>query len=98
MGSLETVRGLIALEERATSRAIEHLQQGLTITDRFAVSNAIAASMSDRLHAYLALAYAQSGDMEEARRHYRIAEPRLRCFKLQDTRERCEAALGRHAE
>ena len=51
----------------------------------------------DRIHAYLTLACAATGDLPAAEEHFRIAEPRLRAFETTDLIERCQAALGHRA-
>jgi len=51
-------------------------------------------STQDVTQGYLCLAYAQAGNLNEARRHFKLAEARLRIFKLNDILKRCEEALA----
>ncbi len=57
-------------------------------------SQAIIDQTLDIMHAQLVLACAAEGDMEQARRHYEIAKPRLVALKNSDDIARCEEALG----
>lgn len=91
--AVDQCQGAIALEERRTEEAIEHLTQAMEILQRYLKANALIGASKDRLHAYLCLAYAARSDGDEARRHYGLAEPRLRALKYDDLIDRCETAL-----
>lgn len=98
MSDLEMARGMSALETKSSAAAVEHFQVAYSIANEYAKSNPLMAANLDKIHAYLALAYAQSGDMEAARLHYKKAEKRIRTYKFQDIREDCEKALGHYAD
>jgi hypothetical protein len=51
-------------------------------------------SVLDQMHVALALASAVRGDTETARRHDRLARPRLLTLKLEDQIARCERAIS----
>lgn len=88
------VQGLIALEEKKGLEAVKYFEKALVVLKKYVPTNPLVESTLDVTQGYLCLAYAQVGDMEEARRHFKLAEPRLRIFKLKDILERCEEALA----
>ncbi|MFO1019087.1 MAG: hypothetical protein U0903_00080 [Planctomycetales bacterium] len=86
------VLGLISLDERDSYLALKYFQQALSGITPYMNANPNAEQFADVVHGYLALAYAQGGDLQAGREHFRIAEPRLRIFTLQDLTQRCEKA------
>lgn len=93
LAALRNAQGLISLEQGDGAGALQHFEAALTDAKRYA-GNPIGAQQVDCLHAHLALAAARLGRMDEARQHFKRAEPRLRCFKSKDMLQRCEEALG----
>jgi tetratricopeptide (TPR) repeat protein len=91
---VDLCRGMIALEENQPYEARECLNRAMDKVMSFRNANPLMGSARDRVHAFLALANAATGDHEAALRHYRIAEPRLVALRCDDLIERCEAALG----
>jgi len=91
---LWTVQGLIALEEKRATEAVKQFEKALVVLEKYVPTNPPVGSTRDVTHGYLCLAYAQEGNLEEARRHFEMAERRLRIFKLDDILKRCEAALA----
>ena len=51
-------------------------------------------SAVDRIHVYLALACAATGDHHAAEEHYRLAEPRLLALNATDLLDRCRTVIG----
>jgi tetratricopeptide (TPR) repeat protein len=86
--------GLIRLEEGKPREARELLEQALQKASAFRHASALVGASIDKIHAALALAHAAEGDLDQARKHYRIARPRLLALKLDDIIARCEAAVG----
>lgn len=89
------VEGLIRLEEGHAREALTVLELAYKEMHAFRHASPLMGSILDQMHAPLAIACAASGDTEAARRHYRLARPRLLALKLDDEIMRCEQALGR---
>jgi Flp pilus assembly protein TadD len=89
--------GVLALEEGRPETARELLDEAADRAELFRHSTALMGGAIDRIHTYLTLACAATGDQAAAEAHYRIAEPRLRAFETTDLIERCQAALGHRA-
>jgi len=89
--------GVLALEENRPERARELLEESARRAEPLRHTTALMGSAIDRIHTYLTLACAATGDLAAAEEHYRIAEPRLRAFDTQDLIDRCQAALGHRA-
>jgi tetratricopeptide (TPR) repeat protein len=92
--AVDFCRGMIALEENQPFEAREWLNRAMDKVETFRNASPLMGSSRDRVHAFLALANAATGDHEAALRHFRIAEPRLVALRYDDVIERCEAALG----
>jgi tetratricopeptide (TPR) repeat protein len=86
--------GLIRLEEGKPREARALLDHAFQLQNKFRHASPLVGAELDKMHAALALACAAEGDIESARRHYRLARPRLLALKLDDVRLRCEKALG----
>ena len=86
--------GLLAVERGEAAEAVPLLEQASRSFAAMRNGNPYCGANVDRAHAYLALAHAALGDRAEAKRHYRIAEPRLWALKSKDLRRRCEEAIG----
>jgi tetratricopeptide (TPR) repeat protein len=89
--------GVLALEEGRKEKAREFLDESARLAEPLRHSTALMGGAIDRIHTYLTLACAATGDHAAAEMHYRIAEPRLRAFHNDDLIQRCEAALGHRA-
>jgi tetratricopeptide (TPR) repeat protein len=89
--------GVLALEENRPERARELLEESARRAEPLLHTTALMGSAIDRIHTYLTLACAATGDLAAAEEHYRIAEPRLRAFDTTDLIDRCQAALGHRA-
>ena len=89
--------GVLALEEGRPERARELLDESARRAEPLRHTTALMGAAIDRIHTYLTLACAATGDPAAAEEHFRIAEPRLRAFETTDLIERCEAALGHRA-
>lgn len=90
---VDQCQGLIDLEEHRDSEALANLLKAMEKLKRYLKANALMGFFKDRLHAYLCIAYAQLGDDAEARRHYKLAEPRMKALRQDDLIERCEKLL-----
>jgi Flp pilus assembly protein TadD len=88
------IEGMLALEEGKFQPAIDKLEEAQKMMAVFRHATPIIGAVSDRTHAYLAIAYAKLGDKEVAIRHYRQAEPRMRALRADDLLRRCEKAIG----
>jgi tetratricopeptide (TPR) repeat protein len=84
---------VLTFEQGKASLAIEKLEQAQAGLNAYRNATPLVGAIIDRNHAYLALAHAKVGDTDEAERHYRLAEPRLRALKADDLIQRCEKAL-----
>ena|GEM_PF-4116480 len=91
--AVDQCQAAIALEERRAHEALDHLTRAMEKLERYSKANALIGAAKDRLRAYLCLAYAACGNSDEARRYYRLAQPRLRALKYNDLIERCESAI-----
>jgi tetratricopeptide (TPR) repeat protein len=89
--------GVLALEENRPEKARELLEESARLAEPLRYSTALMGGAIDRIHTYLSLACAATGDHGAAEEHYRIAEARLRAFHNDDMIQRCESALGRRA-
>lgn len=89
--------GVLALDERRPEEARRLLETSLAGAERYRHTTALMGAAIDRIHVYLCLACAATGDPAAAERHFRRAEPRLRAFAADDLVERCQAALGERA-
>ena len=89
--------GVLALEERRPEDARQMLEESVKLAEPLRHTTALMGVAIDRIHTYLSLAYAATGDAEAAEKHFRIAEPRMRAFRSEDLLERCQAALGHRA-
>ena len=89
--------GVLALEENRPEKARELLDESARLAEPFRHTTALMGAAIDRVHTYLTLACAATGDLAAAERHFRIAEPRLRAFEATDLLDRCQAALGHRA-
>ena len=89
--------GVLALEEGRPEKARELLEDSARRAEPFRHTTALMGAAIDRIHTYLTLACAATGDPAAAEAHYQIAEPRLRAFETTDLIERCQAALGHRA-
>ena len=89
--------GVLALEERRPEDARQKLEESVKLAEPLRHTTALMGAAIDRIHTYLSLACAATGDAEAAERHFRIAEPRLRAFRSEDLLERCQTALGHRA-
>jgi tetratricopeptide (TPR) repeat protein len=94
---LTMAEGVLALEERQPEAARRQLEEALAGAERFRHTTALMGAAIDRIHVYLCLACAATGDHAAAERHFRQAEPRLRAFASDDLLERCQTALGERA-
>ncbi len=88
------VEGLIRLEEGNPREARELLERARKMADGFRHSSPEMGSLADQIRAGLALAHAAEGDLEAARRHYKLARPRLVALRIDHMIERCEKAIG----
>jgi tetratricopeptide (TPR) repeat protein len=86
--------GLIALEERRATEARELLETALAQLSRHRFASPLVPAMLDRLRAFIAIACAESGEIDDAERYFRQAEPRLRALKRNDLIKRCTQAIG----
>ena len=86
--------GVLALEERRPEDARKKLEESVKLAEPLRHTTALMGTAIDRIHTYLSLACAATGDHAVAEKHFRIAEPRLRAFQTNDLLERCEVALG----
>jgi len=86
--------GLILLEEGRPREARPVLEQAYREATAFRHASPLMGSVLDRMHVPLAIACAAEGDTEEARRHARLARPRLLALKLDEELARCDAAVG----
>ena len=75
---LTMAEGVVALEEHQPETARRLLEAAVTGAERFRHTTALMGGAIDRIHVFLCLACAESGDLPAARRHFRLAEPRLR--------------------
>lgn len=89
--------GVLALEENRPEKARELLDEAARLAEPLRNTTALMGGAIDRIHTYLTLAYAATGDLPAAENHFQIAEPRLRAFETNDLIERCEVALGHRA-
>ena len=89
--------GVLALEEGRPEAARELLEEAARLAEPLRHTTALMGTAIDRIHTYLTLACAATGDHAAAEAHYRIAEPRLRAFRRTDLIDRCQAALGHRA-
>jgi tetratricopeptide (TPR) repeat protein len=89
--------GVCTLEENRPERARELLDESARRAEPLRNTTALMGTAIDRIHTYLTLACAATGDLVAAEEHYRIAEPRLRAFDTQDLIDRCQTALGHRA-
>ncbi|HEX3148332.1 MAG TPA: hypothetical protein VHR66_09635 [Gemmataceae bacterium] len=89
--------GVLALEENRPEKARELLDESARLAEPLRYSTALMGAAIDRIHTYLTLACAATGDLPAAERHFQIAEPRLRAFETNDLIERCQVALGQRA-
>jgi len=87
--------GAVALEENKPEQARRLIEEALKAVEKYRHASPLMGAGIDRMHTYLALACAVSGDSLAAEKHYRIAEPRLKAFDSTDLIERCQAAIGR---
>jgi len=87
--------GAVALEEKKPDQARKLIEEALKAVEKYRHASPLMGAGIDRMHTYLALACAASGDSLAAEKHYRIAEPRLRAFDSTDLIERCQAVIGR---
>lgn len=90
---VSALRGLIALETGDAFAAKEHLVQARRDLDVIRAAP-ITEAFDAMLHTYLTIACAECGELAEARRHYRIAEPILLAQQNAELIARCERALG----
>jgi tetratricopeptide (TPR) repeat protein len=88
------VEGMILLEENEPRAARPLLESAFKGASRFRHASPLMGYMLDQMHVGLALAFAAEGDMDEARKHYRLAKPRLVALKQTDELTRCEEAIG----
>jgi tetratricopeptide (TPR) repeat protein len=88
------IEGQIALAEKRPLEARELLRTALTSLWRFRYASPLVHSLLDRIRAYLSVACAECGEMDEAKKQFRKAEPRLRALKRDDLIERCRLAIG----
>ncbi|MCR4410960.1 MAG: hypothetical protein NUV77_00880 [Thermoguttaceae bacterium] len=91
---LEMTEGILAFEEGHAHQAVERLEKALAAATRFVHASPLVGAMIDRMHTYLALAYAGTRDYAAAQRHFAIAEPRLRALRSDDLLRRCRQVLG----
>jgi tetratricopeptide (TPR) repeat protein len=89
----ELIEGMIELESGNPSQARYLFDKALAALAPFRNATPLIGAAIDRTYAYLALAYAALGDVDQAAQYYRRAEPRLRALKSNDLIDRCEAAL-----
>lgn len=94
---LRMAEGVLALEEKRPDAARDLLEESVRRAEPLRHSTPLMGMAIDRIHMYLALAYAATGDSANAEAHYRVAEPRLKAFHADDLIDRCESALGRRA-
>jgi hypothetical protein len=92
--AVDQCQGMIALAEGNPFDARDCLNQALAKLRSFRHGTPLIAASIDRVHALLALANAAAGDLAAARRHYQLAEPRLRALRMDDLVQRCEAVPG----
>lgn len=93
-----SVEGLIRLEEgdaRAARSLLEEAYQGV---EKFRHASPLVGAMLDQMHATLCWARAAEGDIDAARKHYRLARPRMVALGKTDEIKRCEEALGTHLD
>jgi tetratricopeptide (TPR) repeat protein len=88
------VEGLIYLEEGRPHEAQSFLGQAYQGASAFRHASPLVGAALDQMHAALALAAAGTGDLPAARRHFRLARPRLEALKQDQVIARCEQALG----
>jgi tetratricopeptide (TPR) repeat protein len=89
---LAMVEGVLAIEEGRALDGISRLEEslaGLTI-----IHNPLVGPVVAKIHAYLALAHAARRDLEAARQHFCLAEPRLRALREDELLLRCQEAIG----
>jgi hypothetical protein len=91
---LQAAEAMLALESGDAEGASRKLKATLPQLVRFVGGNPVGRVAIDRIHAYLAIAYAQSGNSKLAQTHFRQAEPRMRALGWDDLLQRCEHALG----
>jgi hypothetical protein len=91
---LQTTEALIALETGDAEEARAKLEAALPEAVRLIGGNPIGRVAVDRIHGFLALAHAQTGNNRLARSHFRRAEPRMRALGWDDLLQRCEHAIG----
>ncbi|MSR54037.1 MAG: hypothetical protein EXS09_12215 [Gemmataceae bacterium] len=87
--------GAVALEEKKPDQARKLIECALLAVEKYRHASPLMGAGVDRMHTYLALACAASGDSLAAKKYYRIAEPRLKAFDATDLIERCQAVIGR---
>ncbi len=86
--------GQLALELKDPGRAAELLAEAIRSLSYYRPGNPYIGLVTDRLRAYLAMAYAAAGDRAAAERQFRRAEPRLRALAMDDLLGRCRQAVG----
>jgi tetratricopeptide (TPR) repeat protein len=89
----DLIEGMIELESGNPSQARHLFDKTLSALAPFRNATPLIGAAIDRTYACLALAYAATGDRDQAERYYRRAEPRLRALKSHDLIDRCESAL-----
>jgi tetratricopeptide (TPR) repeat protein len=91
---LTAAEGVLALEEKKPEQARRLLEEALNLVEPFRHASPLMGSATDRIHVYLALACAATGDHHAAEQNYRIAEPRLLAFNATDLIDRCRTVIG----
>jgi hypothetical protein len=91
---LQTAEAIVTLESGDAEGASRELEATLRQCIRLVGGNPVGRVAIDRIHVYLAIAYAHSGNSKLARTHFRQAEPRMRALGWDDLLQRCEHALG----
>jgi tetratricopeptide (TPR) repeat protein len=90
---VDRAEGLLALSQGNAKQAIYHLEKAVMGLLPFR-GNPLVGLVTDRIHAYLALAHAKLGNATTAARHFKQAEPRLLATKADDLLRPCREAIG----
>ncbi len=91
----QMAQGILALEEGHPQQAKPRLEAAAAGLAPFRDASPLIGPIQDKLHAYLALVAAATGDAKAAQQHFRAAEPRLRALRADELLGRCQQALAR---
>lgn len=91
----QIAEGLLALEDEHFQKAKLHLDAAATGLAPFRNASPLIGVFQDKTHAYQAIVAAAIGDVADAQRHFRAAEPRLRALRSDKLLGRCQQALAK---